>query len=218
MTSDLKIKLLNVTAQIFAEAGYRGTTTRRIAQDAGINEVTIFRHYGSKDALIQAAMQHAWEAELPRLPEVPGDPHAELLEWSFAWYDHVHSRRALHRKLMGEFEEHPDILRPAQECTDVRILEGYLFALRDQGQMDASVVVRAAAGMLLGALHAAATFGDMLAEIPPRDEAVAPMVAIWLRGIGARGGAGAPADGHGAYAPADERTGGRADVGVSANA
>src|SRR5688572_460094 len=54
---DTRDRLLDVTATIFAEAGYHGTTTRRIAQEADVNEVTIFRHFGSKDALIREALR-----------------------------------------------------------------------------------------------------------------------------------------------------------------
>ena len=55
--SDTRDRLIDVTARLFAEAGYHGTTTRRIAQEADLNEVTVFRHFGSKDALIREALR-----------------------------------------------------------------------------------------------------------------------------------------------------------------
>ncbi|OPX58786.1 MAG: putative DNA-binding transcriptional regulator [Methanomassiliicoccales archaeon PtaB.Bin215] len=43
---------------LFAERGFDGTTTRAIAERAGVNEVTIFRTFGSKEALFrQVAME-----------------------------------------------------------------------------------------------------------------------------------------------------------------
>ena len=37
MSIDAREKLLEVAARVYAEAGYRGTTTRRIAQEADLN-------------------------------------------------------------------------------------------------------------------------------------------------------------------------------------
>jgi AcrR family transcriptional regulator len=43
----------------FDEAGSRGATTRRIAAEAGVNEITLFRHFGSKGTLLSEALQQA---------------------------------------------------------------------------------------------------------------------------------------------------------------
>ena len=39
--TDARTKILEVAAKLYAEAGYRGTTTRRVANEAGVNEVTL---------------------------------------------------------------------------------------------------------------------------------------------------------------------------------
>ena len=68
-------QLLHAAARIYAESGYRGATTRRIATAAGVNEITLFRHFGSKDALIREAIVQAGTSDLPELlPEHPRDP------------------------------------------------------------------------------------------------------------------------------------------------
>src|SRR3954462_4178912 len=76
-------ELLDAAARVYAEAGYRGATTRRIALAAGVNEITLFRHFGSKDALLREALARSQDpnsAEL--LPEKPVDPPSELLIWA----------------------------------------------------------------------------------------------------------------------------------------
>ncbi len=54
---DVREALLRAAIKVFAETGTRGATTRRIAQEADVNEVTLFRHFKSKDDLLRAAVQ-----------------------------------------------------------------------------------------------------------------------------------------------------------------
>jgi AcrR family transcriptional regulator len=49
-------RLLLAASQLFAQRGYRGTTTRDIADAAGITERTLFRHVPSKAALFREAV------------------------------------------------------------------------------------------------------------------------------------------------------------------
>ena len=45
MTAPTKDHILEAAARLYGEHGFRGTTTRRIAQEAGVNEVTLFRQF-----------------------------------------------------------------------------------------------------------------------------------------------------------------------------
>ena len=62
---DVREQLLEAALKVFADAGFRGATTRRIAQEAGVNEVTLFRQFGSKEGLILEAVIRAVEATVP---------------------------------------------------------------------------------------------------------------------------------------------------------
>src|ERR1700737_1950714 len=48
--------LLDAARDLFAERGFKGTSTRDIADRAGVSEVMIFRHFGSKSTLFQEAV------------------------------------------------------------------------------------------------------------------------------------------------------------------
>ncbi|WP_028479816.1 TetR/AcrR family transcriptional regulator [Nocardia sp. CNY236] len=48
--------LFDTAVAVFAERGYRSTTTLEIATRAGVNEATLFRRYGKKAALINTAL------------------------------------------------------------------------------------------------------------------------------------------------------------------
>jgi len=46
-------KILRVSLELFSKFGYTGTSTKRIAKEAEVNEVTIFRKFGNKSNLFQ---------------------------------------------------------------------------------------------------------------------------------------------------------------------
>jgi hypothetical protein len=70
-------RLMEAALRVFQEAGSRGATTRKIAAEAGVNEITLFRHFGSKGALmaeaIACAAQRGFEYRLPGGAGGPGD-------------------------------------------------------------------------------------------------------------------------------------------------
>src|SRR5262245_49516159 len=106
---DVRESLLRAAIKVFAETGTRGATTRRIAQEAKVNEVTLFRHFKSKDDLLKAALQlFATEASSRSLPSEPAHPRAELLEWCRAHHRELYKVRTLIRRSMAEFGEHPE--------------------------------------------------------------------------------------------------------------
>jgi len=51
-----KDRILEAAARVYSKHGFRGATTRLIAAEAGVNEVTLFRTFGSKGALLEAVL------------------------------------------------------------------------------------------------------------------------------------------------------------------
>ncbi|MCF2970682.1 TetR/AcrR family transcriptional regulator [Synechococcus sp. Nb3U1] len=52
--SSSRQRLLNAARDLFVRQGITQTTTRQIADLAGVNEVTLFRHFGTKQGLLLA--------------------------------------------------------------------------------------------------------------------------------------------------------------------
>ncbi|HMK30779.1 MAG TPA: TetR/AcrR family transcriptional regulator [Terriglobales bacterium] len=54
---DRRHQILTVATELFARQGYQGTTTRQIAEQAGVNEAIIFRHFPTKEELYWAIIE-----------------------------------------------------------------------------------------------------------------------------------------------------------------
>ena len=109
-------RLLEAALRVFEEVGSRGATTRRIAAEAGVNEVTLFRLFGSKAALLSAAL-HGTLRRAPdgELPEEPEHPEEELLTWVRQRMRGLHERRDVIRTCMAEVAQEPEMAGPVTE-------------------------------------------------------------------------------------------------------
>ena len=53
-----RLQLLAVAVSLFSNRGFRGTTTKEIAQAAGVSEAMVFRHFATKEELYAAILDH----------------------------------------------------------------------------------------------------------------------------------------------------------------
>ena len=51
-------QIVRVAVSLFSNRGFRGTTTREIAQAAGVSEAMVFRHFATKEELYAAILDH----------------------------------------------------------------------------------------------------------------------------------------------------------------
>lgn len=54
-------RILNAARTLFASLGYENTTTSAIARKAGTSESQLIKHFGSKEGLLEAIFDHAWQ-------------------------------------------------------------------------------------------------------------------------------------------------------------
>ena len=57
-SEERRAAIISAVQRVFAEKGFHGTTTRELAQAAGVSEALLFKHFPNKEALY-AAMQHS---------------------------------------------------------------------------------------------------------------------------------------------------------------
>jgi AcrR family transcriptional regulator len=59
--NDKDIKIVNAALKVFSENGYKNSTTRTIATEAGVNESTIFRKFHTKENLFNSVMEFSFD-------------------------------------------------------------------------------------------------------------------------------------------------------------
>lgn len=183
-------RILDAAARIFEEVGFREATTRRIADEAGVNEVTLFRHFRSKERLLIAAVHRRAEHEpFPTLPLDPVDPAAELMGWVSQHMAHLHRLRHVLAAGLAERAQYPEacaraVEGPARVHAD---LSGWLIRLRERGLACGDWDPSMAARFMMGAMFATALDGGMSEREPVSPEiAAAHFVPLFLRAIGVR--------------------------------
>ena len=186
---DIREKILQAAARCYCSGGFRGTTTRRVASEAGVNEVTVFRHFGSKEALMREAIGRTWsELECPAPPDNPADAVKELTAWAIDFTEGIRAAAPLIRTRLGEFQEHPEIV-PAEGSLPARAVAAvadYLTALRARGLTSVTFDAHAAAAMLIGALFTDAIVREGMPDMfsSTAEAGISEYVRVFLRGIG----------------------------------
>lgn len=53
-----RMQILKEAMRLFSENGFAGTTTKKIAEAAGVSEATVFKHFANKDELYADILDH----------------------------------------------------------------------------------------------------------------------------------------------------------------
>ena len=188
MSEPTRQQILDAAAKVYAEAGFRGATTRRIAEVAGVNEVTLFRLFGSKANLIDEVIRSCRSGDQILLAEQPADPETELTAWAAANHAFMVERRGMLRSVIAELHEHPEHSADAADhpIASFRELRAYVDRLHSAGHVASTRDANSACTMLLGTLFTDALHRDMMPSMfPPAAEAPRAYVRLFLRAIGA---------------------------------
>ena len=182
--------LLAAAARLYGERGFRGTTTRAIADEAGVNEVTLFRLFGSKTTLLLEALRsHGATQATALLPDAPVDPLSELTDWCTHKRRAISAMRSIIRKAMGEFEENPEMPKCMTQGTSEthQSLRNYLERVAKAGFIRTTPPeeTAAAATMLMSAVFHDAVARDIIPHtLPPSASAPAMYARLCLQSLG----------------------------------
>ena len=135
-TADTRQRILAAGAAEFAENGYARATTRSIARRAGVNEVTLFRHFGSKRELLNriiTEVPYRGSLEEALSEGLLGRPPGEALlalgrQWAAAMQP-----RAVWLRLQFAEQEHPGPFLRGQSIGLRKRLADYIRTLQRRG-------------------------------------------------------------------------------------
>jgi len=191
MSEEIRNRILDAAARVYAQYGFRGATTRRIASDADVNEVTLFRTFGSKAELFEAMLQSQVVANgIPLLAfDEDASPRLNLVGWCTRVLEHLRQHAHLIRKTIGEAEERPDAACAACERSNSSgaSLVVYVERLREEGLADPEPDLHTAVSMLMSALFGDALYRDIMpSAFPPLEVSAEKYAETFMRAAGVR--------------------------------
>lgn len=104
---DNKSKLMLAVIDLMAEKGYKGVSTKEIAATAGVSEMTLFRNFGSKQKLLDQAVDHYhYSIEMTNIfnENIIWDLKTDLLMMSQTYHEIMDRNRKLFLIVLSDHE------------------------------------------------------------------------------------------------------------------
>ena len=183
---------MEAVVDLAAEQNPSDITTTAIAQRMGLTQGALFRHFPTKDAILEAVMSWVTDRLLARVDkaaEGAASPKAALEAVFMTHIDFVSDHPGVPRMLFGELQRPGETLPKRMAQTLIRHygerLRGLLEAGKVRGELRADLDPDAATTLFIGTIQGL-VMQSMLAGDVTRIRRDAPGVfAIYLRGIGA---------------------------------
>jgi len=157
-----RLQILRVAVSLFSQRGFRGTTTKEIAQAAGVSEAMVFRHFATKKELYSAILDHKACAGGPIDPEYMvadalqrKDDQAVFEGLALGALQHHECDPEFQRLLLHSALERHELAQMFFETFVRRVYEflgGYIRERQRDGALigiDPAIVVRAFIGMVM---------------------------------------------------------------------
>jgi AcrR family transcriptional regulator len=157
-----KLQILRVAVRLFSQRGFRGTTTKEIAQAAGVSEAMVFRHFATKRELYTAILDHKACSGGPVDPELMvcealkrKDDYAVFEGLAFGALEHHEGDPEFQRLLLHSALEEHELAQMFFETFVRRVydfLADYIRERQRDGAMidiDPLIVVRSFIGMIM---------------------------------------------------------------------
>lgn len=106
----IQYRILETAMRIFSEKGFARASTRIIAAQSGVNEMTLLRHFNSKYRLLLEAVDTLYTApHITRQVVTSDDYCADLRHLAQVMTETLDHRRATLRLILGEAELQPEL-------------------------------------------------------------------------------------------------------------
>jgi AcrR family transcriptional regulator len=184
-------RILQAAVEVFSAQGYTGATTRAIAEAAGVSELTLFRHFGSKENLFKQVVEA--HSALPSMQsalagQLSGNPRQDLQQIGSLFLQTIIERRAAILMTLAEARRHPEVGEIGAQLLQQqrRTLATYFAAQIEAGrlrQLDPQWVAQAFLGMLFAFAINQSLPQETLTSAERLDSVVAFFVDVFLQGV-----------------------------------
>lgn len=184
-------RILDAARRLFAAQGFDGTTTRDLAQAAGVAEGTLFRHFANKKAILVDVATQGWVEILTdlltELSEMGSYKAVAQVMRRRMW--NMHKNVDMMRVCFMEAQFHPDLRDRIQsevidKMTDVA--EAFFQTAMDKGiyrRMDAKLVAKVFLGMFAVAGFSDNTLMEPDASPQQMQQMAEGLADIFLNGV-----------------------------------
>lgn len=183
-------RLIDAATAEFSEKGIESATTRGIAERACCNEVTLFRHFESKQKLLAAVVQQTSEEFLEFCEcggNFTGDPREDLERFAGVYNQSLERCEGMARAMIGEGRRRPtlckeligDVLEPFH-----RSISDYLEQRKKDGLVRESLDTMAFAEIFTSTLMGGLLRRTSGLSVLDRDDWIRETVGILACGIG----------------------------------
>ncbi|HSG41445.1 MAG TPA: helix-turn-helix domain-containing protein [Thermoanaerobaculia bacterium] len=151
-------RILQAGRRLFAEDGYENTTTSAIARLAGTSESQLIKHFGSKEGLLEAVFDRAWQrmgVGVKNLQDMPGTPLDKLRALTELFISGLERDKEMRTLMLLEgrrIRKHGHMVLLTQGFQQILvILDGLLKQMRDMGVLRQDLHPQAVRSAMMGA-------------------------------------------------------------------
>ena len=190
LPEETRQRIIQAALRLFGSTGYSLTTTRAIAEAAGVNEVTLFRHFGSKKNLLTACIEAFNQASFAGTfeAELTGDYPADIARMAELQVQSTIQGMRIIRLLFCDAHNLPE-LRDAMLAGgrgNLARLSAYFQRQIDAGvvrpDLPATVLAMAFDSLFSSQLIFESLFAASLSPHMPARDMIAPLADLFVRG------------------------------------
>jgi AcrR family transcriptional regulator len=188
-SEETRQKIISAAAEVGSKVGYSKATTKIIAKAAGVNEVTLFRHFGSKENLFSAAIeQYGGPALVPIIQsQFTGDYRTDLTMVGNFFLDIMVARKEMLHLMLCESANIPEVRTVlARNPRELRqMLAQYLRSQMEKGvikEQHPEVLAQAFLGMFFAYAISLNILDEAISPQISNSDLVAQFVDVFIAG------------------------------------
>jgi len=188
-SEETRQKIISAAAEVGSKVGYSKATTKIIAKAAGVNEVTLFRHFGSKENLFSAAIEQYGDPALVPIiqSQFTGDYRTDLNMVGNFFLDIMVARKEMLHLMLCESANIPEVRTVlARNPRELRqMLAQYLRSQMEKGvikEQHPEVLAQAFLGMFFAYAISLNILDEAISPQISNSDLVAQFVDVFIAG------------------------------------